>query len=90
MNPTLYINIFRNGERLEAHDGVYTSRTEAIDAAEGYGDSYEFTLTEAGRINLEPEFSEEYHQRRVRDEDVDYRLEDLKEKRLEREGAHAA
>jgi hypothetical protein len=60
MCPTVFVNIHRTSHGLEAHDGVWTGRADAVDAAEQYASSYQYTLTDAGRIDLTPDFSEEY------------------------------
>ena len=54
--PKLYVNVFRNRERLEAHDGVFHTRWEAVDAAKEYAAHYEVTLTDLGQIDLSSEF----------------------------------
>jgi hypothetical protein len=77
--PTLYVNVFDNHGRLEAHDGVYTSRAEAADAAEQYADTYRFTLTDAGKVDLTPEFSEAFHERRDFDATVDARIDGMRD-----------
>ena len=80
-SPALFINVFRNGNRLEAHDGVWTSRKDAVDAAEAYADTYAYTVTDAGKINLEPEFSEGWREKKDFDAAVDRKIDQLKAER---------
>ena len=86
--PTVFVNVFDNAKakRHEAHDGVYTHRREAADAAEQYSESYLYTLTDAGKINLTPDFSEGFHEKRDFDASVDSAIDDRKELRFAREG----
>jgi hypothetical protein len=77
--PAFYVNVFDNRGRLEAHDGVWTNRADAVDAAEQYADSYRFTLTDAGKIDLTEEFSEGFHEKRDFDAAVDRHIDELRD-----------
>src|ERR1700728_3994651 len=79
MQLTLFVNVHRTSFGLEAHDGVWTSRADAVDAAEAYADTYAFTLTDAGTIDLTPEFSEAFHEKRDFDAAIDARNDELRE-----------
>ena len=83
----VFVNVFENAkaECLEAHDGVYETRTEAAEAAEQYADSYLFTLTGTGKIDLRSEFSEAYQERVDFDAAVDAKIDDQKKQRFARE-----
>jgi hypothetical protein len=81
MSPILYVNIHNGALGLEAHDGVWTSRADAVDAAEAYYNTYAFTLTDAGKIDLTPEFSEGYQERKDFDAAVDAKIHESKERR---------
>jgi hypothetical protein len=80
--PTIFVNVHQGQVGLEAFDSVHTSRTEAAQAAEDYSDSYRFTLTDAGKIDLTAEFSEGFHEQRDFDATVDARTDNAKERRL--------
>jgi hypothetical protein len=77
--PTVFVNVHAGAFGPEAFETVHTSRHEAAVAAEDYADSYLFTLTDAGKIDLTPEFSEGYHERRDFDASVDARIDQMKE-----------
>ncbi|HEX3747632.1 MAG TPA: hypothetical protein VHW09_27040 [Bryobacteraceae bacterium] len=83
-NTTLYINIHNGFFGPEAHDRVHTDRAEAADAAEQYASTYAFTVavTDANKIDLTAEFSEEYHENVASDEATDAKIDELKSERL--------
>lgn len=79
--PSVFVNIHNNAKarRIEAHDGVFSTRREAADAAEEYADSYLYTLTDAGKVDLTSEFSEGFHEKRDYDAAVDAKIDAMKE-----------
>ena len=77
--PTIFVNIHRGAFGPEAFETVHTSRHEATVAAEDFASTYLFTLTDAGKINLTPEFSEAYHEARDFDAAVDAHIDQMKE-----------
>jgi hypothetical protein len=81
--PKTFVNIHWHAaaQRLEAHDGVYTAIAAAAEAAEQYADSYRFTLTEFGRIDLTDNFSEAYQEARDFDATIDAHIDAMKETR---------
>jgi hypothetical protein len=76
---TVFVNVHRGAFGPEAFETVHTSRHEAATAAEDYADSYLYTLTDAGKLDLTPEFSESYHEARDADAAVDAHIDQLKE-----------
>lgn len=62
MKPTKYINIFNFGGPCGQSD-VTESRAEAVKEAEDWAYRYMYTLTDAGQIDLTPEFSETFQAR---------------------------
>jgi hypothetical protein len=83
--PKLYVNVSRSTNkgvsRLEAHDCVHYNRQRAIDEAEEWHGTYAFTLTDIGKIDLRPEFSEEYHAQVAKEQEVDRRIDEMQEGR---------
>lgn len=77
--PTVYVNVHEGAFGPEAHDTCHTSRYEATQEAEGYADTYLYTLTDIGKIDLEPEFSEGWHEKKDFDAAVDAKIDDLRE-----------
>jgi hypothetical protein len=81
MTPTIFINVFRvKGREMSFERNLITSRAEAIEDAEAYADEYAYTLSDAGMIDLRPEFSEAYHEQRDFDATVDARIDEMKER----------
>lgn len=63
--PRYFVNVWIDGDGKEFCEGaLHTTREAAILDAEEESSvcSYAFTLTDIGRINLEPEFSEHYQE----------------------------
>ncbi len=87
--PKTFVNIHYNwkDKRLEAHDGVFPNRADAAEAAEAYADSYRFTLTDIGQLDLTPDFSEGFHEKRDFDAAVDRKIDEMKAERFAREEA---
>jgi hypothetical protein len=79
--PTIFINVFQGDAGNWASEKVHTSRTEAVEAAEEFSDDYEFTLTDAGKIDLRSAFSEGYQEKRDFDAMIDARIDGLKDLR---------
>lgn len=79
---TVFVNVFNGARGSEAHDGVWTSRFDAVEAAEQYANTYEYTLTDIGKIDLSRDFSEEFQQKRDFDLAVDAKIAQMKEDRL--------
>jgi len=78
--PTIFINVFRiRGALMPMEQAVITNRAEAIRDAEEFADEYRFTLTDTGSINLEPEFSEAWQEKKDRDAVIEARIDEMKE-----------
>lgn len=72
----IYVNVFADNTGKEYAEGfVCHTRKAAIDDAEEFADRYLYTLTDIGRITLEPEFSDSYAEAQARKRD--YRLKVL-------------
>lgn len=80
--PTLFINVFRfDGLDMSLERPVLRTRAKAIEDAEEHADEYAYTLTDTGKINLEPEFSEAWQAKKDFDATVDARIDAAKEGR---------
>ena len=78
--PSIFINVFRfDGLDMPLERPVLRTRAKAIEDAEEHADAYAFTLTDTGRINLEPEFSERWQERKDFDAAVDAKIDERKE-----------
>jgi hypothetical protein len=79
--PSLFINVFTiDGVDmpLESH-GVAKSLAEAVKDAEDHADDYVYTLTDIGKMDLSPHFSESFHEKRDFDAAVDRHIDELRE-----------
>ena len=78
--PTVYVNVFCfDTADMSLERPVLTTRAAAIEDAEESGDDYVYTLTDAGKIDLEPEFSERYHERKAFDARMDAKIDEMRE-----------
>jgi hypothetical protein len=78
--PTCFINIFRfDGIDMALERPVIRTRAKAIEDAEEFADEYRYTLSDKGRIDLEPEFSEAWHAKKDADAAVDARIDEGRE-----------
>ena len=66
---------------------VIKNREEAVRHAEEFSDFYVYTLTDVGIIDLTPDFSEGFHEKRDFDAAVDRKIDDMKAERFKREEA---
>ena len=58
---TIYVNVFYIlGNEMPLERPVLRTRERAIEDAEEFAERYAYTLTDAGKIDLSGEFSEEY------------------------------
>ena len=83
--PFYFVNIHcqRNGGMFHFEQDIIHDRDKAIREAEEQDDAYPymFTLTNLGRIDLRPEFSDEYHQRQAHDAYIDIKIDEAKDLR---------
>jgi hypothetical protein len=78
--PTVYVNVFRfDNTDMSLERPVLTMRAAAVEDAEEHADDYVYTLTDQGRIDLEPEFSERWHEQKDFDAAVDARNDEMRE-----------
>lgn len=78
MTPTIFVNVFTTEGQTSAGGEVLSTRAEAIRYAEEFAGDYQFTLTDAGKIDLSDEFSERYQAQRAYDAKTDARIDHLK------------
>lgn len=77
--PTVYVTLVKDRRgNIEAHDGVWGNRDDAIDEAEQYADHYHLTLTDAGLIDLRDEFSDRYKRAAAKDAWMDSQIDKYK------------
>jgi hypothetical protein len=79
-SPTLFVNVFEKDGRTFAEGDVYIDRRQAIEDAEEWSDNYVYTLTDTGKLDLSPEFSEGFQERRDFDAAVDAKIDAMRER----------
>lgn len=74
-----YVNIHKDSIYGEgAYETVYKSRYEATEAAEESAHNYLYTLSNEGRIDLRPDFSDEYKYAQAQNERTDHGIDIIK------------